>query len=159
MGSFAEDRLTRLVKQHDSCLVVKQNYKGVYQVLRKGTKPVVYDVDGKTLVAIEPIESFVMALTDNWAANGRPVEWGSLPILKRLSEIDLWNSQSFVNDLENYNSKLNKQKDRDFQNKTEDVVREWRPIFAKATDDILVGNLSKDKEFRRKREKTLKFKE
>lgn len=157
MASYAEDRLTRLVKKYDSTLFVRRNYKDVFQILRKDTKVAVYDVDGHTLVAIEPSEYFVTALTHNWKADGNPVEWGTEPIMKKLADIDGWNAQSEVNRLEETYKKADEAKNKDFSNKTEDVVREWLPHFKKATSDIVVGSMDKKKEFKRKREN--KFKE
>lgn len=140
---YLERRYTEIVKKYDSKLFVELSPFGTRQVMRENFRPVKYDVDGKTLIAMEKSPFFVTALTRDWTCKTENVEWGELPLLKRLKDIDQWNAESEVNQLEKMQHKAAEASERHFANETEAFVREWRPAFKKAFSDVNVSNLEK----------------
>lgn len=144
MSSWTEKRLTDVVRRHDEKLFVQKNYQGVLQVLRENFVLHAYDVNGKVIHALAPAPHYVMALTDTWAPNGRPVDWGVEPLLERLKFIDGWSKQSFVNsEMALQNEKSDQSKKRDFANKTEAFAYEFRDSFKKTFSDINTASMEK----------------
>jgi hypothetical protein len=88
-------------------------------------------------------DHLVMSLTDNWGVNGKPVDWGILPIMARLKALDLWNSDNLINQLWVDHEKHEKSKERSFRNNVESFLGDFRSTFAKATNDINTSSLAK----------------
>lgn len=144
MGSFTENRLTKIVKRYDAKLYVEKNYKGIYQVLRQSYQHHPYYCDGAVIYGLVKAPHFIMALTHNWTASGEPCDWGIDPILKRLADIDVWSEKSFVNQgLEKHNKKVDESQRRDINNKIEDAVYESHATFKKTFADTNTANMAK----------------
>lgn len=92
-----------------------------------------------------PEDIYVCSLTDNWNKNGEPCDWGILPIINKLKAHDMasdggvefWNM--IVKDYE----KNAESKRRDFDNSVESFLYEFRPQFARATNDVNTACLAK----------------
>ena len=86
---------------------------------------------------------YVFSLTEDWSLQGRPVEWGILPIIERLKAIDLWNNGVTAEDvIQNYEEKAEKGK-RHLRNNIEAFMSDFRRGFAKATDSVNTSLLPK----------------
>lgn len=95
-----------------------------------------------------------MALTHNWQKAGTPVDWGLEPISARLREMDLHN-RDIASELIRGYEKDDSLRDKRRRSKDEDFLREFRPQFARAFNDVNTSGLRKiDK--RRLRDKKIK---
>lgn len=155
MKSWREHRIEQVLKSHDPKLFLNVNGFGERQVMRKHSRMVPYDVDGKTLICVENSPHYIMSLTKDWTSKTSPVDWGLECISKRLRDIDGWNSDSFVNNLEARNLKVDEAKERKLKSETEAFVTDWRKSFAHATKDILTNTLDKSLDSRRKGDKKI----
>lgn len=145
-----EEAITRYLRKHDPLLYCECR-EGKLCVLRKSTRVESYDVDGTTIHFVVPSPFFIMALTSDWKLKSEPRDWGSLPILQRLKEIDCWNRDlagESIKDVE----KDSYRAQRHLSNETEAFVKDFRGAFKKSTSDILTHSLPK-KDKRRKQEK------
>lgn len=86
---------------------------------------------------------YIFSLTDDWSPKGRPVEWGTEPILAHLRAIDLWNSGVGIEEVIEHNEQVDESKDRARLNNIEAFLKDWRRQFAKTTDSINTGTLKK----------------
>lgn len=147
------ERITSEVQRHDSKLYCARNKEGMPCIFREGFRYENYRLDdGSWIRFSRPSPHFIFALSDNWKPNGVHVDWGIEPIMKRLRDMDLWN-RDILKDYTEHNEKIEKSEERSRQSKTEDFLREIRPSFAKATNDIRVANMDMKKDLRRKKEK------
>jgi hypothetical protein len=89
---------------------------------------------------------FVFAITDNWKATGRPVEWGLVPLITKLKACDLTrNPLLFENLIADYEKdEANKEKER--MNSFEAMAYELAPAFKK--DFAYINTSSMDKSAR-----------
>lgn len=143
--NWRDKRITDVIKSHDPMLFVQTNHFGTKQILRKNYRFIKYDLDdGSTLLNQVPDHQYIMALTEDWTPKTPNVDWGLLPILKRLREIDGWNSESVKdNDLVKMQEQIDKQKDKALDNKIESFAYEWRDSFKKGFSDINTSNMNK----------------
>lgn len=88
-------------------------------------------------------DHLVMSLTDNWGVNGKPVDWGILPICARLKALDLWNNDNLINKIFIDEEKDKISREKNFRNNVESFLGDFRSQFAKATNDINTSSLSK----------------
>jgi len=86
---------------------------------------------------------YVFSLTDNWTLTGKPVEWGSEPILARLKAMDLWNSGVGLEEMFEHNDKVELSKERARKNNIESFLLDFRRQFAKTFDGVNTANLKK----------------
>jgi hypothetical protein len=148
------ERINEVIQGHDYKLYCERHVTGVLCVYRKGDRVESYEIDGDVIHFIRPCPHFVFALTHDWSLNGRPVEWGTLPIAKRLHDIDLW-KRDLVSDIERNDEKRRESEARELQNQNEAFLKDHRSIFKKAFDDVNTANMEKvDK--RRSYEKRIK---
>ena len=122
--------ITKVVKRYDAELYaecIKPPRIDIYRQCRNKTAPPFY----------------IFSLTDDWTPKGKPVEWGSEPILAHLKAIDLWNSGVGVDEVIAHNEKMDESVDRARKNNIEAFLKDWRRQFAKATDGINTANLQK----------------
>lgn len=139
-----ESYLTRALKTHDRELLCKKDAFGQYRVYRKGTRWQHFDIEGVTLSVPIKTDLFILALTDNWSTLGKPVEWGAEPLIQKIKESDFERDGILLAD------KLRKERDREEElrkraqkHELEAYIKEWRPIFAKATSDINTASMNK----------------
>lgn len=129
MDSRARD-VDRLVRSYDRELVAQRESNGAIHVYRRQADPA------------SPL-FFVMALTDNWAATGKPVPWGLEVIRARLHAMDLWKAETECDRIWAQREKDEQSVARSRQNTVESFLRDIRKQFAKATNDINTSSLSK----------------
>lgn len=51
-----------------------------------------------------------MSLTEDWTSRTSPVDWGLECISKKLREIDGWNPESIISNIEKHNAKIDASK-------------------------------------------------
>jgi len=140
--SWREIRIEQTLKQHDPKLFLNRNYLGELQVMRHAFRQVAYDLGNVQMINFEPAPHYIMSLTEDWTSRTAPVDWGLECISKKLREIDGWNPESVISNMEKHNAKIDASKKRAFENETEAFVKDWRSDFAKATSDILTHSTS-----------------
>lgn len=148
------EHITHHIKSHDHKLYCGKHETGVLCIFRESQRTETYDIDGDVIHFIRPAPHFVSALTHDWSLKGRPVDWGILPIMKRLDDLDLW-KRDLVGEIEKNDSKKKEAEKRDLQNKSEDFLSDYRSTFKKAFADVNVSSLEKTDK-RRVHEKRVK---
>lgn len=143
--------LNKAVKEHDRFLFCKRDGDNV-NVYREGSTWFDYDLGEFRLLYSVSSPKLVCSLTDNWNITGSPVEWGIEPVVQRLKSIDNWGDFNKVKDLKkNYDKELD-EKDHARRSRDEDFLREFRPQFKKAFNDVNTSNMDKKLDNRRRRE-------
>jgi hypothetical protein len=106
--------------------------------------------DGKHHIMQKPLywplmPHHVMSLTSNWGITGDPIDWGIEPILARLKAHNLASDggQEFWDEIEESYEKADASKERDLKNSVESFLYEFKPQFAKATNDVNTSTLNK----------------
>lgn len=151
------ERVTEYIKQHDRKLFCAPNAAGTLCIWRKVDRLETYDVDGLSITFALPDQHLVTYLTDTWTQKGTPVEWGLLPIMDRIREIDLWANEKMVHNLiKDYEKKA--EEDRKARNdKHEEFSEILRDDFKHSFGDHIVGSLvDKEKEKKRQLRKEIK---
>lgn len=151
-----KDTINRLVKRHDPELYCEQR-DWMLCVYRRGFKWEPYNVDGMDILFLRSSPHFVFALTDNWKTTGRPVEWGSIPIMNRLKAIDLWNRDLAEESIQS-TIKQNEMFEKDKRNSIESFMSEFRGQFKKTFSDVNTASMMKKerkREFENKLERKL----
>lgn len=148
--------INRAVGRFDRKLYAERRGNRI-DIFREDYKYRTYDVDGLTLQALKPAPYHVISLTDNWNMFGTPVEWGILPILQKLSEIDLW-KRDLVGEIESLYEKRKASEDRALQNNIEAFLYDYRRQFVRDFGEFNTSNLNKKKDRRYVDEKKLKAK-
>lgn len=138
-----ERRLTKAVKEYDRQLFCKKSDNGTYYIYRKTTRVDLEVMPFGPMLIYRPHVQHIMALTDNWQAAGKSVEWGVEPIKARLKAMDMMNNPKYVDELLGRNEKVEESKQRDYKNNVESFLRDFRREFAKSTNDINTSTLSK----------------
>jgi len=150
MSDVRSRQITQEIQHVDRELYCVRDQNGMRHIMRKSVKPVHYEWnDSDTLTVLVDNPEHIMSLTDTWTMVGRPVDWGTIPIVKKLREIDTWNSEAPVNHLEDGWNQVEEAKRRDFRNETEAFLKEFRPQFAKAFNDVRTANMDMKQDKRR----------
>lgn len=84
----------------------------------------------------------ICSLTDDWTIKGKPVEWGLLPIRKKLRDMDQA-THSTLEEIEKELAKDKESKHRSFMNETEAFFSHNRRRFARDWNDINTSSLEK----------------
>lgn len=114
-------------------------------VFRKSQRIESYEIDGVMIQFVRPAPFFILALTEDWRMASRPVDWGIIPILFRLKEIDLWNRDIAEEIIKQEEDGL-RTKRKDFKNESEAFLKDYRSKFASTFNDVRVSNMeNKDK--------------
>ncbi len=136
------DRITRELRQYDPCLFARKE-QDMIKIFRRTNRLEFYDVDGISVGFLKEDPHLVCALTHNWSVNGTPVEWGLLPIMKKIRESDLWNRDGLADELIASYDKMAESRDRQIKNQCEDVAGEIRGRFARSVDEVNTSSLAK----------------
>lgn len=145
MGEFVgrAERLTRALKKHDRELYVAKGIEGKLCLFRNSTRWESYELDSNvTLTVARPAPFLIFALTDNFKPSGREVEWGVLPILRRLDAHDL-HKRDLVEEQEKQYEEKKRAEERAVQNENEAFLKELRPQFKKVFADVNTSNMAK----------------
>lgn len=134
--------ITREIKKHDRELFCRPDHRGVLQILRRKTVPHVYDINGTEIIVPLDAPALIMALTDTWQPNGRPVDWGLLPILARLQEVDGHN-RDVLAEIYEQREKQEQKNRRAIKHEAEEFARANRDSFREAFKDVNVSSLDK----------------
>lgn len=150
-------RANKLVKRFDENLMARRSMDGVLQVcqLVREWHPVEMDA----LIVHYPVDvpHLVFCCTDNWAATGKPVSWGYLPLYQKLNEIRLDRRKEMLAEMELNNQKARESKDRDLKNQIESIAIETRDIFKKTFSDTNTASMDKTKDVRRKQDRSIRW--
>lgn len=137
-------RITDAIKGYDYKLYAKMDADGIIRIYRQCKE--LQKVQATSDVAVWNVirnDHLVMSLTDTWGRNGKPVDWGILPIMARLRAMDLWNSENLATEFVKSEEKDEISRARAMRNSTEAFLYDFKDQFKKATSDINTSNLSK----------------
>lgn len=138
--------ITREVKKYDRELYADLLPSGIPAVFRKTVRYETYVLDESeksTLVVLKESPHLVFPLTDNWSVKGHMVDWGIEPILARLKAMDLWNNESFMDDLINSYEKAEEGRAKEKRNDIESFFYEMHGQFKKDWKDINTATINK----------------
>lgn len=137
--------MTSIVKSFDRELFCEMNMEGKPCIYRKSTRVETYDLgDGNVLLNVRPSSHYIFALTHNWRPQGEVVEWGALPILKKLREIDSWN-RDIAEEIIQKEEKWKESQDRSRKNHMESFMYELKDHVKEETKDVIIpGHILKD---------------
>lgn len=148
---------TKALRSYDRDLFAGRTMDGLPCVFRKTKRFVpVFEWDGGKMLTLTEDKQFVIALTDNWTATGKPRDWGIDFVLNRIKEIDALANERFFEEMDQANAKIDESKKRSLRNEMEGFWSYERRRFAKATDDILTHSLSKDEPKKRLKDRSIK---
>jgi hypothetical protein len=154
-----EKSYTRALKSYDKDLFAKRNQNGVMCVFRKAKRfePVLVSDDFKLFNLIDGIQ-FIFAITENWTLSTKPRQWGIEFVLNRIKEIDCWDNERMLEELDLKNEKVEASKRRSFKNETEAFFADNRKEFADGIDEIVgcTHTLSKDEPRKRLKDRSIK---
>ena len=150
------ERLTTQIKAYDRELYVERDGEGKLCVYRKSKRWETYHLsDNCVLRFVRPTPHFIFALTHDWKASGRVVDWGVEPILARLKACDLWQRDLAEEIIQDEEKRLESVA-RERQNTTESFLLDFRKQFAKSFNDVNTSTMSKREEKRRLGDKMIK---
>ena len=124
-------KYNKIVKNYDYCLYAERMGNGVIHIYRNHPSKL-----GPT--------QFVFAITDNWQANGRPVEWGEIPLIYKLKAIDLMTNPELFEEIFNSYKKSQESEDRALRNSFEAMAADMYPAFKKTFYDTNRTGLAKE---------------
>ncbi len=128
---FAVSRYNEIVKKYDYCLYAERMATGIIHIYRRHASKL-----GPT--------QFVFAITDNWQATGKPVEWGELPIRCRLRVIDAMNNPDMFEDIVASYKRREESEDKERRNTFEAMAADMYPAFKKTFYDTNRTGLAKE---------------
>lgn len=115
-----------------------------------------FQLDDSTLIHYsKPSAKFVFALTTDWTARGRAVEWGWLPIRERLIEIDTHTRENFFKDLDSEHEKAEESADRARKNNLENFLHDFHEPLRKVSSDINTAQIQSDRRHMKRHERRL----
>lgn len=135
------ERITSVIREYDPKLYCESR-DGKLCVLRKSQRIESYDYDGVTIHFVRPAPFFIFAVTTNWKMTGQPVDWGLVPIINRLREIDLWN-RDLAEEIIQKEEESARIKRKDLKNESEAFLKDYRRKFAGTFNDVRVSNMDK----------------
>ena len=138
-----KEAITKELKRYDPKLFCDELQEGKLAVFRKSNRVESYIMDdGSVLGFYRPAPFMIFCLTHNWLPSGEPVEWGVLPILKRLRDGDLWH-RDVAGDIEKNEERIKEANERDLKNQTESFLYDFRDQFKKTFNEVNTANLNK----------------
>lgn len=147
--------ITKVVRSHDRALFARRSRLGHIDIMRRATRAEAFAVGSDVVVNFKESPQLVFSLTDNWTANGKPVNWGSEVVLQRLQKIDAWNRADFLRELEEQDRKAKESADRDRKNRDEAFLYDMHGQFKETFKDVRVANMDKTEKRRRRFEQRL----
>jgi len=135
--------INKVIKGHDSELFAKRVAERiiVYRNAYRWGKP--YKIDTGFLRSLEFTPQFVLALTDDWQFNGKPRDWGWEPIRKRLKDMDWWENEQFLEELEAEEKAIEESKNKDVKNNIESFMYDQHSSIKKSWSDVNTANMTK----------------
>lgn len=135
------ERITSVIRKHDPMLYCESR-DGKLCVFRKSQRIESYEINGVTIQFVRPAPFFIFALTTDWRMDSPPADWGLVPLVNRLKEIDLWNrdlAEEIIRQEEDRAAVAKK----DFRNESEAFLKDYRSEFADTFNDVRVSNMDK----------------
>lgn len=135
-------RLNRELRFFDRELIARRESDRRINIYRKRTLFDVYDCGSFNLrvTKVEPV--YILALTDTWTPQGKPVDRGIEPVMAKLREMDCWNRTSFYDEFKKDRDRTEDSRARERRGIIEDTASELRKPFAKAFDTYSVSSLT-----------------
>ena len=131
--------LNRHLVKYDKDLFVRRDGRGTIHLYRMKPLVVWHKFEGISLGAAINSEQYIMSLTHNWKETGRPADWGVLPFMARVQEIDGWNQGDEYDEF--CKRRIRTEEDRKRINRNDFKARatDLRRDFARATNDLRMG--------------------
>lgn len=87
-----------------------------------------------------PMTQLIISLTDTWMASGTPVEWGIDSIFDRLNWMDSWKDDGMFQRMRRNREREEQITRNRFKNEARAIAADMRKDFAKATNDLRMGD-------------------
>ena len=145
--------LNKALKAHDRTLYARQSKDGVVRVYQRTKSWVeIYRDEFKSVKTLCDGEWHVCSLTDTWAANGKPQEWGIEPVMDHIRRNSLEYRDNLLREIEQEQERRSESRARDVRNISEAVAFEMREDMKHAFKDVLTHSMDMSKDVRRKTE-------
>lgn len=138
------ERITKELRRHDRELFAMKQM-GQVRVFRRVKRWEMLNFEGNMIGFLKEDPHLVFALTHDWTVKGRPVEWGLLPIMKKIRECDLWGRDTLADELIASYEKASARQERHIKNEAEAFAGEFHSQFKKTFSDVNVSSLDKTK--------------
>lgn len=140
-----------MLKAYDGDLLCKRDPNGVLHVMRIRPRIVgSFDYEGTTFHYSAPVEDYIISLTDNWGMDGKPVDWGLEPLLRKFRQMDSWRDDTGLDKFAKSRERFAEDKKRMDRNDLRAAAADCRRDFAKSTNDIVIRQQSLDKKYNSK---------
>lgn len=136
-------RMTAELRKHDKRLYASRNPVGLVLILRKPDRLEASDYNQSEPDTKDLNTQLILALTDNWTVNGKPVEWGIEPVMSRIHEMDSWRDPEMTQKMRKGREREQEAKERAQKSLIRETALDMRREFAKATNDINTSTLEK----------------
>jgi GTPase involved in cell partitioning and DNA repair len=129
-------RINQEVKRYDKTLFAHRNMNNTILILRKADRLEASDYNQiePNLASLNP--QLILALTDNWKANGKNCDRGIEPVMQMIRSMDTWSKEDQLPIMRKKREEEEEQKKRSFRNNVGALAADIRKDFAKATNDI-----------------------
>ncbi len=102
-----------------------------------------FEWQNKKYLYAKKVPQFILSLSENWLADGKPVDWGIEPLMRKIREMDQWRDDSMYENLTKQRERFKELKEREFKNNVKALAYDMRRDFAQATNDINTSTLEK----------------
>lgn len=82
---------------------------------------------------------FILPLTDDWTLRGKAVEWGVMPVISKLRQMDSWRDDSGLEKFAAARERHAENKKRATRNEFQAIASDIRSEVARVTNDIRMG--------------------
>jgi hypothetical protein len=149
----------RALKRYDPDLFVERNVDGVLCVFKHHKRFVpVIDADGFKLYNLTYDKQYVFAITDTWGPRGKQRDYGVDDILHHIQKIDSLANAKFLEEIDEANAKVDKDKDKRLKNEWEGMLAYEKKRMQRAFDTIapISRGMSKADNKKRLRDRRIK---
>ncbi len=133
--------LTEILSRFDKDLFCKRTGDGVVRVYHDKQVWHPYDLDGETYFFPNSEPYHVFSLTETWGFNGRPAQYGTLPIWEKLKSIE--DSERQMKEVMESEERVRARKEHQQKSFAEDMAYEMRDAVKKDSNDVLTHSLEK----------------
>lgn len=135
-------KINRALKDYDRQLYAVRAKSGAALVMRSADRIEATMLGHVDIDNLRPNPQFIFALTDNWKANGNPVECGIERMMFMLRSFDTWSSAETFESMVERREREARDKERQESNERRAMAMDMRREFAKATNDINTSSLT-----------------
>jgi len=133
--------ISEFVEQYDSQLFAKRDNRGIISIYRNRKVLDSFEYEGVTYKYFRDAPYHIVFLTDNWAFNGKPVDWGLDQLWMKLNKMDNWKPENdALQEVNKHNEKIDEIEAKDFHDQNVAFFSETRTEWKKAFKDYNISS-------------------